>query len=79
MFDRKVNVIKTDVLCTLDEYAFIFTSYLLAKPGLNCLKAAALEFACEILHPAMIVILPKITFHTPFSKIGIKHVFSTIF
>ena len=36
-----------------------FTSYLSAKPGLNCLKAAALEFNCQIVH--FMIVLPKKT------------------
>ena len=51
-----------------------FTSYLSSKPGLNCLKAAALEFNCQIVH--FMIVLPKKTY---ISKISIKHVFSTIF
>ena len=34
-----------------------FTSYLSAKPVPNCLKAAALEFNCQIVH--FMIVLPK--------------------
>ena len=52
-----------------------FTSYLSAKPGLDCLKAAALEFNCQIVH--FMIVLPKKTY---ISKTSIKHViFNYIF
>ena len=54
------------------RYALLFTSYLPAKPELNCLKATAklstLWSYCQRKH-----------FTHLLSKIGIKHVFSTIF
>ena len=63
---------KLHVLCVLYEYELILNSYLPAKPELNCLKATAklctLWLYCQRKH-----------FTHLLSKIGIKHVFSTIF